>query len=393
MSRSLVSVADARVRAAKRMERDLREWAVSGGEDALLEVPLLPPSERAVLADQAGVRAWRDSWVGVDGVVWVTRAWPSAGTQRVPERLALAGADQIARFAGRSREWSTARAHARTVVDGLSPGLDDAEVGMLAGVVRTHARRLAAASDIDVNRIVGVVRWLSDNPVDGLRIRHVALRGVDTKWLAAHRAVVEALHAVVSGRLSLGLAEGDPLVRIRILAAALDPGGLRDAAAPSREWAARAIDPAVVLVVENLETLLALEELEGTVAVHGAGYGAAARLRDIPWVGAAPLLLYWGDLDSHGFGILHEFRSSYPHAESILMDEATLLAHRDLWVSEPRPAPMLLGALTAQEAAARSRIAAEGDVRLEQERIPWAYAAPAIRARVAELGRAGQSEK
>lgn len=382
MSRGPVSLADARARAAKRVERDLRDWAVDGGEGAVFEIPLLPPSERVVLSDPKSARGWRESWAAVEAVTWVTRSWPSVGTQRMPDRLVLRGADEIARFAGRIREWRAARAHAHAVLDGLSPELGETDPAALASAVRAHARRLASLPESDVERIVGVVRWVAANPVDGLRIRHVPLRGVDTKWLAGHRAVVEALHCAVTGRASLGLAEVDPLVRIRILDAGLASGALRYAAAPATEWDELDIDPLVVLIVENLETLLALDDLEGTVAIHGAGYGTASRIREISWVAAAPRLLYWGDLDSHGFGILHEFRSSYPHAESILMDEATLVAHRDLWVPEPRPATALLGSLTEPEAAARSRIAAEGAVRLEQERIPWAYAAPILRARV-----------
>ena len=71
----------------------------------LLAVVLHPPNERAVLADQAGAIAWVRSWRGVSGegveVHWTRRQWASVGAQDVPERLAIRGADAVARFAGR----------------------------------------------------------------------------------------------------------------------------------------------------------------------------------------------------------------------------------------------------------------------------------------------------
>ena len=36
--------------------------------------------------------------------------------------------------------------------------------------------------------------------------------------------------------------------------------------------------------------------------------------------------------------ILNRLRHRFGHARSMLMDRATLLAHRDQWVTEPRPA-------------------------------------------------------
>ena len=63
------------------------------------------------------------------------------------------------------------------------------------------------------------------------------------------------------------------------------------------------------------------------------------------------------------------------YARSMLMDQATLLAHRGQWVSEPRPAAARLDLLDASEAELY-RILVEGtlgpSVRLEQERVGFA---------------------
>lgn len=385
-----VQVADARSRALRYLERDMREWLADGELVATFDLPLHPPSERAVLADSAAARRWVESWAKHEGVVWATRSWPSAGTQRVPERLVLRGAETVASFAGAEslRQWRAVTARVQRLMDGLDPSREN--LGVRAAI-RAHHRRILTASDLDIDRVVGVVQWLASNPVDGLRIRHVPLRGVDTKWLGSNRALVETLFRAVTGRDALGLLETPPLLRARMLDPALWPGGVADAAASTTEWATLHLTPSTVLIVENLETLLALSHYRGVVAVHGSGYGTAARVRGVPWIVDAPRILYWGDLDSHGFGILHELRSSIPQVVSVLMDERTLAAHRDLWVPEPTPTFGVFASLDRDEHAARSRIAAEGNVRLEQERIPWSYAEPIVRSAVEGIAWGGLS--
>ena len=59
-------------------------------------------------------------------------------------------------------------------------------------------------------------------------------------------------------------------------------------------------------------------------------------------------LHYWGDIDTHGFAILDQLRSYFPHVASFLMDRETLLTHRLHWGEEPEPARRL-PRLTAQE--------------------------------------------
>jgi hypothetical protein len=88
--------------------------------------------------------------------------------------------------------------------------------------------------------------------------------------------------------------------------------------------------------------------------------------------------VYWGDLDSDGFSILHGLRSHCDDVTSVLMDEATLLEYRDLWVPETRPAKGSYANLTDAEQLALARIRLEGNVRLEQERIPWTVALQAL---------------
>lgn len=373
--RAMVTVAAARERARKRAEQDHRAWAATGGADATLEIVLHPPTERAVLQDQPGAIAWVRSWRALAvssglALTWEDRQWQSVGTQCVPVRCVLTGADAIAVFAGAAtgRDWAVLRDRAAR----LRSLFADAVTNALAAAIRTHGRAIRLLSEADFTTLLQVVAWLVAHPYSGWRIRQLPVRGIDTKWLGRNRSLVEGLHAAVSGRISLGLLESPVLVRVRFLDPLLRPGGLVDLTAPIEQLAALPIAPSTVFVFENLETVLAMPELPGAVVVHGSGY-AVGRLRLIPWV-ATGRIVYWGDLDSDGVAILHALRVSCSDVTSVLMDEPTLLAYRDLWVAEPTPAGGSYPNLTADEAAALGRIRSEGNVRLEQERIPWQVA-------------------
>ena len=89
-------------------------------------------------------------------------------------------------------------------------------------------------------------------------------------------------------------------------------------------------------------------------------------------------ILYWGDLDTYGFRILAEARRRFPDLTSVLMDRATLETYLCYAVTEPQQTlETELPDLTPDEAAVYALLHENrlGDrVRLEQERIPWAYA-------------------
>lgn len=380
----MITVAQARERARRRYERHYATWALAvaagparaaagtDGEEAMLSLPLHPPTERDALADPAEAIEWVSEWraAGLPGVEWEARRWASLGTQEVPVRLVSSDPARVAGIAGRTAHWRAASGRVRDLLHTWSEHTDD-DGEALSHAVRRHAATLTALTGQDFARLQGVLRWLVVHPRSGAYIRQLPIRGVDTKWTKDHRGLVTALHGAITGSADLGLANMPDLLRVRFLDPLLAPAGLRDLSAPVNELDALEFSPDVVLVVENLETLVALPELPGTVVALGAGH-AIDRLPGVQWLRAARRLLYWGDLDSHGFAILDRFRSHYPPAVSVLMDRATLRAHLDLSVPEPRPTRAALTRLTEEEAATLDELRARGDLRLEQERIDLA---------------------
>ena len=137
-----------------------------------------------------------------------------------------------------------------------------------------------------------------------------------------------------------------------------------------------------VYVVENEITYLAFPVPAAAMVIFGAGY-AVPVLEPLGWLAGCDVV-YWGDIDTHGFAILNRLRRHLPHARSMLMDRATLLAHRDHWTTEPSPTTAVLDRLDPSESALYAELISDAhasSVRLEQERISFSAVEKAIAGR------------
>jgi hypothetical protein len=172
------------------------------------------------------------------------------------------------------------------------------------------------------------------------------------------------------------------LVRFRYLDGTGSPlPGFSDLSLPAEDFARLPAPPGRVFILENEIDFLAFPEVPDGLALFGAGYGFGP-LRGAAWLREREVF-YWGDIDTHGFAILSQFREHLPRARSLLMDRRTLMDHREHWTAEPRPARAELPRLTPEEAnlyddLRRDRIAPS--LRLEQERIGYGRVLEALEA-------------
>lgn len=370
-----------------------------------LRLPLRGPGPRDLLDRPAAAREWSQTWRRVaDGpglTLEETRVGGRViGASQVPCALTVASLDDAARLVKRTPVVAAFRAALALTADhrpDLLAWLGAHPVPAVRLVSETARGRSAPSpEDSALADLCAVVDWFEANPRSGLYLRQVDIPGVDTKFLEEHRGMVaQALDAVLPGavvdpdavgvrgfarRYGLRDAE-DILIRVRVLDAALEswPGAADLALAPTA-LAALPRRPDRVVVTENKVNLLALPPLPGTLALFGAGYGFAA-LREIAWL-RETTVLYWGDIDTHGFAILDQLRADGIRARSVLMDIETLLAHRKQWVREVTPTTAPLTHLHDDEAQLYRDLVdnRHGDqVRLEQERIPFRWAARRLR--------------
>lgn len=227
-----------------------------------------------------------------------------------------------------------------------------------------------------------VALWLAANPHPGIYLRQLSLAGVHTKFVETHRRLIDDMlvtldpERTVSGKNYArrhGFLAAPDRVRLRFLDPALAPApGLTDVEVTAAGFAALDLGVDRVITTENLVNFLALPNAPRTLAVFGGGYGFEG-LREASWLRGTEVL-YWGDLDTHGFHILDQLRAHHPHVRSILMDEGTLLAHRDFWGREDTPTRAVLTHLTAEEGALYAALrdgALAPQLRLEQELLRW----------------------
>lgn len=251
--------------------------------------------------------------------------------------------------------------------------------------VRSHPMRaLRLAGEWD--KLLAVVDWVARRQRPGMYLRQVDVPGVDTKFIERHRGVLAELldRRLDPGRVDeaagdfatrYGFAGKPDYVRFRC-----PFRGLSEATVRVDELAAAPPGVSRVFVVENEITYLAFPLPEKAMVIWGRGYAVDA-LAPLRWLAELDVV-YWGDIDTHGFAILSRLRGMFPRVRSMLMDTDTLLAHRDQWVREPSPATVVLAGLTEEEAALYADLAAGvyGDrVRLEQERVAFGAVERAIR--------------
>jgi len=370
------NLAEVRARVRRRWDDGSLLRALAAGDAfGMIELPVRGPRPAEIGDDLGAVQTW---------VAELTAGASSRGQVR----FELEHADVGGRLVGRNRLPSRVRINSYDQAWALlGVGTDVAAYEHLLALtateptVRDWVKRqplaaLALGEDLPV--MLRAYRWLADARGSGRYLREIDAPGVDTKFVERHRPVLAVLLGVPAGDFvaALGLRGKPELIRVRI-----DPslglfGGLSELSARVVELAAAAVRVRTAVVVENEITFLSVPVPPGGVVLWGKGF-EVDRTGSLPWLAGAEVH-YWGDLDTHGFAILNRLRAWLPQTQSFLMDRATLLHHRDRWGTESKPTSARLPRLTDTEASLYADLVTDrwgSTVRLEQERIDWAWVA------------------
>lgn len=390
-----------------------------------ISVPVKAPTASELLDRFDDVMAWADRFAR-DTVSSGGRRPPfrieyrviqgrNVGTNSVPSRVWIDQFDDLTALLGTADQVRR--------LDQLIEVTRFAVPGIVPWVTARPLDALAFASEWD--HVLSTVDWIAGSDTGAVYLRQLDVPGVDTKFVERHRMLLSTLLTLVlppervDDRYTaaefarrFGFRSKPGMTRLRFHsepsvpvqpeghvfhpARRTSPGKLRDSGRmPGRPaWLPAGISELsfrteeladldlvadTVFVVENEVTYLAFPAVRGSIVVFGSGF-VLGGVRDLPWVDEK-VVVYWGDLDTHGFDILDRLRARFPTVQSILMDEATLLAHRGQWVEEPSPTARALTQLTESESALYRDLVEDRfgpNVRLEQERVRYSLVEMAL---------------
>jgi len=381
--------------------RVLSAWLI--GESLFpLEVPFRKASAGETLARFGEVRDWvtrlREGSRAAKGFGYSLEFTEvnhrRLGIQRFPSRIRFETAEEFLRFIGKGKDFERFRALAEETLEEFSTLKDWLE-----------RRPLKALEHREVwPRVLAVCRFLRENPRPGRYIRELDIPGVDSKFIEQHKSLlrelldlvlpIEAVDPEVTAMSGHGFERrygfryDEPLIRFRILDPNIaGPWGVDDVSVPLGRFLTLSPPCDRVIITENKVNGLTFPPLDGGMVIFGLGYGISS-LREAAWLGEKEIL-YWGDIDTHGFSILSQLRGYFPRTRSLLMDRETLLEFRPLWGREEDEKRCAVELANLDESERQLYLdlkdnALGENVRLEQERIAFGW----LQRRLMLLGRA-----
>ncbi|HYW92239.1 MAG TPA: DUF3322 domain-containing protein [Gammaproteobacteria bacterium] len=363
--------------------------------DALfpLRLRLRHPTGGEIANDYSAVRDWiqelrsgsRDNRGFGYELEWQEARNRVHGTNLIPVSANVPSARDAFRLVGRERDAK----RFSEIVETTTKSQPD----LVPWMIRHPLKALGHAGSWEM--LLRVVAWFQKNPRPGLYLRQLDIEGVDTKFIESHRGLISELldqalpseaidreHTGVRGfEERYGLRQRPARVRFRLLDPDLYVRGVTDLTVPLEEFAHLGLDESkagvrTVFITENEINGLAFPDLPRCAVIFGLGY-ALDRLGEIPWLHRVDVR-YWGDIDTHGFAILDRLRHHLPDVRSLLMDRATMEAHRELWVQEDSrqrfqgtPGLLTEPELSIFKALRDNELGT--NVRLEQERIRYGW--------------------
>lgn len=375
MTKAWTTLADLQAKVRRRWAEGSLLTALAGDEPfPTIDLPLRGPRSGEIGDDVPAVRRWVDELESGSGdgrryeIVYAAIGGRHFGRNRVPVRARVATYDQAWRLLGVAGQVAAYR----RVLE-----RSDAFPSVRAWVAQHPLRALEVAGEWE--QLVAAYAWLEAERGSGRYLREITAPGVDTKFVERHRTVLAQLlgadRSATGFLVALGLRTKPESLRLRFDPVALGmPLTLSEATLRVEELAAVAAVVRTAVIVENETTYLTVPLPVAGVVLWGKGF-EVSRTGALPWLRDVDVH-YWGDLDTHGFAILHQLRAWLPQAQSFLMDRQTLLQHRERWGREPAPTAARLDRLFSAEADLYGDLVSDrlGEaVRLEQERIDWSW--------------------
>jgi hypothetical protein len=321
---------------------------------------------------------------------WVETAsknFRRSGSHELPERIIVQSLEDYLYITGKKKEWSVFVRNLELVLGNL-PKLKEWTFKNVSPLYK---------DEIDWNNILQVCQYFLSEPRPQLYIRQLPIE-VHTKFIEENATLLQSLldflipeHIRQSGQKKFAehyfLKYDEPLIRIRVLDEALSfQNNIKDISLPLSSFLSLNLNCRRILISENKMNFLTLPDVHSSVAIWSGGGFNISYLKGIQWL-ASKEIYYWGDIDEHGFLMLHQIRTYYPQTKSLMMDKQTFALFENYAVTTPASFTGELSMLNPDELSTFDfiRSAAKRN-RLEQERIPQSYVVETLTSMISTKG-------
>ncbi len=294
------------------------------------------------------------------------------GSHALPQSITFETAEDYIEFIGKKKEWNAFLKNSSLIIQQI-PQLNE---WILLNPL------LVIDNDKKWDDLLKVCNCFLANPKPDLYIRQLPV-DLHTKFIEQNETAIKSLldylipeqiRDISEKQLSkrYHLRYDEPTIRIRFLDKHLEIGNLSDLRLPLGDFEKLSLQCCNVLLTENKMNFLALPELPSTIAIWSGGGFMISHLKNTNWL-KNKNIFYWGDLDAHGFLMLHQMRSYFQQTNSIMMDRETFeLFKGEGMVGGEKINAENLNTLTTAEAEMFNFLKAN-NLRLEQEKIRQEY--------------------
>lgn len=295
------------------------------------------------------------------------------GSHELPDAIVFETVEDYVSFTDKKKEWKFFLSNYEKIT---------ANIPRLKDWVLPNCLRLTDAYT-NWDDILKVCHYFLNNPRPNLYVRQLPI-AVHTKFIEENVTVIQSMldflipdhirnHHQRQFAERYFLKYDEPLIRMRILDTCLTyVGNFSDISIPLTDFERLDLPAQKVLITENKMNFLTLPPIPCAIAVWSGGGFNVSYLRNVDWL-KEKHIFYWGDIDEHGFQILHQLRSYYPHTQNIMMDFKTFEHFSEFAVTGTRNKSEQLSLLNDEEQRLFEKLKLSDKNRLEQEKVSQGY--------------------
>lgn len=295
------------------------------------------------------------------------------GSHQLPHSIVFETADDFLHVTKKTKEWELFVKNYEHVINNLP---------QLQNWIYDNPLLLTFPKT-DWNGILSICKYFILTPRPDLYIRQLPIP-VHTKFIEENDTLIQSLldflipeHIRDNSQKKCVdryfLQKDEPLIRIRVLDENLAiANNIKDLSIRLSDFEKGIWHNSHVFITENKMNFLTLPPFPSAIAIWSGGGFNVSYLRNARWM-ADKNIYYWGDIDEHGFQILHQLRTYFNQVKSVMMDRLTFDKFQEFAVKGERNNADKLNLLNEDEADLYNLLKSRQNNRLEQEKISQDY--------------------